>query len=242
LPSGPLLSCCGHKPALEPRPSRAQIEFAWGPVATRIDGVQGLTNMRRTALLGLMLLLSACQNYVGSPLAGGGGFLGDTFGLRSNPNQPVGQAPNMLLAMGKQVEQQPLTPEPGDVWPGPVAPEPTLQDIQHQQNQPPENLPPAPHPQPRGSSTPPGPASVVLPQPGQPVASPATRQPAAPARTPSARVYSTPSGPAVGTETGNDVRTYVDPKGSMGIVVPNGNGTSTLIAPDGTVTTVPTPR
>jgi len=28
----------------------------------------------------------------------------------------------------------------------------------------------------------------------------------------------------------------------MGIVVPNGNGTSTLIGPDGSVTSVPTPR
>jgi hypothetical protein len=38
------------------------------------------------------------------------------------------------------------------------------------------------------------------------------------------------------------VQTYTAPGGGMGIVVPNGNGTSTLIAPDGTVTTVPNPR
>ena len=41
---------------------------------------------------------------------------------------------------------------------------------------------------------------------------------------------------------GNGVQTYTDPKGGTGIVVPNGNGTSTLIGADGSVTTVPTPR
>ena len=36
--------------------------------------------------------------------------------------------------------------------------------------------------------------------------------------------------------------TYTDSTGKSGLVVPNGNGTSTLIAPDGSVQTVPTPQ
>jgi hypothetical protein len=197
--------------------------------------------MRRIALLGLTLLLPGCQTLVGSPLDGSGKFITDTQTYRLNPNRPTGDSPNMLRAMGKQVDQQPLTPEPGDVWPGPVAPEPTLQDIQRQQNQlesPGQPLPQRPLP--RGSSTPPGPASTL-----PPLSTPSTAPPSPslpPANAPSTRAYPTPGGTALGNQTGNGVQTYVDPKGGMGIVVPNGNGTSTLIGPDGTVTSVPNSR
>ena len=91
--------------------------------------------MRRFALLGLTLLLPACQTMVGNPLDGAGGFIADTHTFHLNPNRPVGEAPNVLRVEGRQVDQVPLTPEPGDVWPGPIAPEPTLQDIERQQNQ-----------------------------------------------------------------------------------------------------------
>ena len=109
--------------------------------------------MRRIALLGLLLLLPACQTLGGNPFDGIGGFFGDTASYRLNPNQPVGDAPNLLRVMGKPVEQPALTPEPGDVWPGPVAPEPTLQDIERQQNQMgnPE-APPTGRPMPRGKA------------------------------------------------------------------------------------------
>ena len=198
--------------------------------------------MRRIALLGLTLLLPACQTMVGSPLAGAGGFLGDTMTYHLNPNQPIGNSPNMLRAMGRQVEEPPLTPEPGDVWPGPVAPEPTLQDIQRQQNQELENplQTPPPGPAPRGSSTPPGPPPALPTFPARQAAPPPPALP--PISGPTSRVYPTPGGPDVGTQGGNGVQTYTAPGGGMGIVVPNGNGTSTLIAPDGTVTTVPNPR
>jgi hypothetical protein len=200
-------------------------------------------DMRRIALLGLTLLLPACQDYVGNPIAGAGGFLGDTMNIHLNPNAPVGNAPNLLRAAGRQVEQPPLTPEPGDVWPGPVAPEPTLQDIQRQQNQQelgnPEQPPPS-RPMPRGSSTPPGPAPELPPFPAPQAAPPPAPLP--PPSGPTSRVYPTPRGPAIGIPSGNGVQTYTDPSGGMGIVVPNGNGTSTLIAPNGTVTTVPNPR
>ena len=39
------------------------------------------------------------------------------------------------------------------------------------------------------------------------------------------------------------VQTYTPSTGGgVGIVVPNGNGTSTLVGPDGSVQTVPSPR
>ena len=38
------------------------------------------------------------------------------------------------------------------------------------------------------------------------------------------------------------MQTYTAPGGGVGIVVPNGNGTNTLIAPDGSVSTAPQQR
>ncbi len=196
--------------------------------------------MRRITLLGLTLLLPACQSYVGNPFDGFGGFIGDTHSFHTSPNRPIGDSPNLLRAEGKDVDQEPLTPEPGNVWPRPAAPEPTLQDLQREQNQSetPGQLPP-PRPIPRGSSTPPGAPEAVPAAPASPPAPPPTLPPAT---SPTTKFYPTPGGPAVGTDTGNGVRTYTTPTGGSGIVVPNGNGTSTLIGPDGTVTTVPTPR
>ncbi len=172
--------------------------------------------MRRIALLGLTLLLPACQTMVGSPLSGAGGFVGDTETFHLNPNLPVSTAPNVARVEGKQVNEAPLTPEPGDVWPGPITPEPTLQDIERQQNQSPTN----------GQLPPPLPARRGAVPPGSPP--------------PSTQVYPTPHGPAVGTTDANGVQTYTSPAGGMGIAVPNGNGTSTLIGPNG-VTSTPTP-
>lgn len=193
--------------------------------------------MRRIALLGLTLLLPACQNYVGSPFDGFGGFIADTQTFRGGANRPPGDAPNMLRVEGKDIEQEPLTPEPGNVWPGPIAPVPTLMELEHQQN--PSEFPTQPAPATRGSSTPPGPAWT---SPPGPVSRPATPLNLPPATPPATQVYQTPHGPAVGTQTGNGVQTYTDPRGGTGIVVPNGNGTSTMIGPDGAITTVPNPR
>ncbi len=175
------------------------------------------------------------------------------FSTGSNPHAPVSSSENMRRAMGEVVEVQPLTTEPGDVWPGPLAPEPTLEDIEKQglqsqperpvpgspefQNQPP-NLPPAVR---RGSSTPPPndvPGLAPLPPPTPPQAT----IPTPPGRSPAGQVYPTLNGPAVTNGGTSGYQTTTTPGGGSAIVVPNGNGTSTIIHSNGTIETVPTPR
>lgn len=110
-----------------------------------------------------------------------------------------------------------------------------------------EPRPPLPKllPRHRGSSTPPG--SV------QPGLAPLPLPPAAPTLPPRLRnrSVSPPPGGAVllpngvGVDTGGTqgYRQLTLPNGQPGaIIVPNGNGTSTVIGPDGSVSTVPTPR
>ena len=52
----------------------------------------------------------------------------------------------------------------------------------------------------------------------------------------------TPQGVAPVYQNPNGVTTFTAPGGGQGIMVPNGNGTSTLIGPDGSIQTVPTPK
>jgi hypothetical protein len=53
----------------------------------------------------------------------------------------------------------------------------------------------------------------------------------------------TPQGPEVPATSGPGYQQIPPGPGQPGgIVIPNGNGTSTLIRPDGTVVTVPTPK
>lgn len=94
----------------------------------------------------------------------------------------------------------------------------------------------------RGSSTPPGSVEPGLAPP---------RSPPVPPPLPPGRGGSPPPGGAVqlpggvGVDTGgtSGYRQLTLPNGQPGaIIVPNGNGTSTVIGPDGSVTTVPTPR
>ena len=201
--------------------------------------------MRRIAFVCLCLGLSGCgfNTWSDAPFTTG-----------SNPNRPVGDSENMRRAMGEPTDSTPLTPEPGDIWPGPLAPPPTLQDLEKQglqpqperpvpgssefQNQPP-TLPPPPAA--RGSSTPPGstqPGLARLPPPSAPP--PVNTTP--PARNPVGQVYQTPSGPAVTSGGTEKYQTTTTPGGGSAIIVPNGNGTSTIIHSDGKIETVPTPR
>ncbi|HTC11466.1 MAG TPA: hypothetical protein VK726_22110 [Acetobacteraceae bacterium] len=193
--------------------------------------------MRPIALLTLLLTLTGC----------GGGY--NTwhdlpFSTGSNPNLPPGNSENIRRVMGETANVEPLATEPGDVWPGPIQPPPTLEDLETQggstTGQP---MPPV------GSSTPPMPSSVpnmpTLPSqapsatlPGQ---SSVTGIPSGQAPQPGQVV---PTNQGLGVTTGGTTKyqTIVTPGGGQSIVVPNGNGTSTVIHPDGTVETVPTPK
>jgi len=179
--------------------------------------------MRRPFLICLTIALPC----VLSGCTGMGVFFDHTFSsFDENPNTPAGNSETLQRIRGETVEVAPLLPEQGNVWPGPTPPDPTLQDIEAQQNS--ASTPPpvtgggTDHQQPRltppsnapGSGAPPGPpGSTVL----------------------------TPRGNSQDVGGGRSYQQLQSPTpGANGILVPNGNGTSTLISPDGSVQTVPT--
>jgi hypothetical protein len=198
--------------------------------------------MQRIALTCLCLALSGC---------GYNTWYNPPFTTGSNPNFPAGDSENMRRVLGEQVDLPVLTTEPGDVWPGPLPPEPTLQDLQQQagqaplstpgstqfQAQPPSMPPPLPS---RGSSTPPPTGQPAPPPPPRSGAPQATIPPSPP--NPAGQVLPTQRGPAVTNGGTSGYQTTTTPGGGSAIVVPNGNGTSTIIHSDGTIETVPTPR
>ncbi len=204
-----------------------------------------LTALLVPVLLGLVSVLPGCA-YVGNPLDGFGDFIRDTHGFARGPNSPAGDGPNMRRVRGREVDTEPLTPEPGNVWPGPQAPDPTLADLERQQNDPnfrasgyyaPAAIPTAEGARPIGrpGSTPPG---TTQPAPSFRAAVPALPSQSAPPL----RTIPTPGGPGFINPSSGGVQTYAAPGGGTGIVVPNGNGTNTLIGPDGTVSTAPQQR
>jgi hypothetical protein len=180
--------------------------------------------MRRILLLATTLLLSGC--------AGSGfySYLGDTFQppFGSNPNRAPGTGENYAKVNGEPAPNaapNTMLYEAGDVWPAPPKAPPTLKDLQTQQAadlknggqgyaplQPLPNLP-----------------GYEVPQ-QQP-------QPYVPQSTFSQGGIHRPNGAALGLGGGTDLKTG----GNGNIVVPNGNGTSTVISPSGAVTTIPTP-
>jgi hypothetical protein len=199
------------------------------------------------SMLGLSTLgLGGCgyKTWWNPPFTGGG-----------NPNQPVSDSENMRRVMGEPVDVAPLTPEPGDIWPGPLPPSPTLQDLENggvtsgpeqpsagspqARGVPNTQIPPGPA---RGSSTPPNnpPLNLNAP-PVTPNTPPTASVPTTP-RNPSGQVYQTPRGADVTTGGGSNYQTTVTPGGGSAIVVPNGNGTSTIIHSDGRIETVTTPK
>lgn len=208
--------------------------------------------MWRFASLSLVLLLAGC----------GGGYntwWNAPFTTGSNPNRPTVNSETMRRVLGGQVAAVPLHPEPGDIWPGPAKPEPTLQQLEQSGSLTPEpeqptpgsplsrgtapTQPPSLPPQgTTGSSTPPpsNQAGVVRPPPVRPPGKPSS--PPAIARSPAGQIVNTPRGTGVTTGGGAGYQTMTMPGGGTAIVVPNGNGTSTVIRPDGTIQTIPTPK
>ena len=200
--------------------------------------------MRRSALsifsIALAGLLSGCT--------GIGVFFDHTtqwFG--ENPNTPAGSSETFKEIRGERVDVPILVPEKGNVWPENVKPDATLQDIEKEQNdqirrnggQPPGGSGANGSSSANGPTNGPNPsinranaADRGLPPPQNPPPAPRQRG-----------VTPTPNGPSldVGGGTGRGYRQLQTPQsGGSGILVPNGNGTSTLIGPDGSVQTVPT--
>ncbi len=203
--------------------------------------------MRPIALLGLTLTLtfplSGCgDTWWNPPLTGG-----------YNPHAPAVDSENMRRVMGQDTPEPALVPEPGDVWPGPLPPSPTLSDMELQSgngtggdkgSSAPTDTSgtgslPAPYPA-RGSSTPPTAAAPPPPAPTHP--SMRAGVAAAPPRDPSGQIIQTDRGPAVTTGGGPGYQTTTMPGGGTAIVLPNGNGTSTVIHPDGHIETIPTAK
>lgn len=169
---------------------------------------------------------------------GTGVFLDHSFTwFGENPNTPAGNSEMFQRLRGERFEVSPLLPEAGNIWPGPQKPDPTLQELQAQQN----GAGPASvgggtdHQQPRPAG-PQGPApAVVKPGPTPGLVAPQKQA---------------PGGGVVDTTGGRNLPDYrrlqpsssapAAPQAGKGILVPNGNGTSTLIGPDGSVSTVPT--
>ena len=207
--------------------------------------------MRRTALpvtlLASILALPGCTGF--------GDFLDHTFSIPgTNPNIPMADSENVRRALGNPSDITPLQPEPGNVWPGPQGPDPTLSDLQSQQNTEAQRgfaptsvpgaepgLPAGRQPRPLGSSTPPG---SNQPGPASPsrVSPPPPPRSSVPGAGPQGNIVNTPQGPAVDAGGTSTYRQLTTPQGPGAIMVPNGNGTSTIINPNGTVQTVPTPR
>jgi hypothetical protein len=186
--------------------------------------------MRRIALLCLTAALGGC---------GYNTWWNAPFTTGNSPNTPLTDSTNVSRVMGHGAAATPLLPEAGDIWPGPLPPTPTLQDIERQSGL---DRFGAPGVQ-RGSSVQP---AAPLPQPGQPTQqAPGTyaRPPAAPPpREPGGRTLQTPSGPGVTSGGSQRYQTLTTPGGGSAIVVPNGDGTSTVIHSDGRIETVPAPR
>jgi hypothetical protein len=194
--------------------------------------------------LALTALLPGCASF--------NDFLGDTFTYDTNPNLPVGESENLRRVRGIDTETEPLSPEAGNVWPEGVQAMPTLQDLEREQNQaspaaPPPDLGPylPDHRQPRpvpGSSSPDvlsGPGLAPLPNPA--VQRPRAAPPGSPP-SPDEGAILPGGGAGISSDAGGagGYRTLTTPQGNS-IIVPNGNGTSTVIKPDGSVQTIQTP-
>ncbi|MDG6095277.1 hypothetical protein LOC54_09200 [Acetobacter sp. AN02] len=83
--------------------------------------------MRKAALVTSLLLLSGCSGF--------GKWLSDTATLPGeNPNAPSGDSENLRRAKGYGVAEQPVLEEGGNVWPGPPPPLPTLADVAKEHN------------------------------------------------------------------------------------------------------------
>lgn len=183
--------------------------------------------MRPVLLLGVMLLLSGCNS-------GFVDYLDNTITVRRNVNTPVGDSETLRRVRGLTPDSlAPITPEQGNIWPAEVGHETTMIDLISQPGavttqQMPKPGSPAYRSMMDGGTTPElapqvGGGKPSMPQSVPPVVAPVSR----PAVTAPAAPAASSAPPSLGNQ----------PPGS--IVIPNGNGTSTVVRPDGTVDTIP---
>ena len=129
-----------------------------------------------------------------------------------SPNMPVTDSVNMSRVKGRDVAVTPLRTEPGDIWPGQLPPPKTLQDLERQT--------------PTGSQAPT--RGSPLERAGNPLLAP---------------LPSGGPGSTAGATGGSPTQSAPgQPPVDRRIIVPNGNGTSTVIYPDGRIETIPTPK
>lgn len=230
-----------------------------GPRPALFSGkIKDATFMRRIALTGL-LLLSGCTGF--------GHFIGDTHTLASNPNKPVGNdSLSMQRANGNAGVATPLVPESGQVWPTAIPAMPTLADIQKQMdlngNAAPQlgpvpsgpgqmpNLNTLPGMQSVPSQAPVSGGTVRPPSVTAPLSTtaplsnmPATSAPPNLTMPKIGTTITTPSGSTTVIGGTANYQTLAPINGQAGaILIPNGNGTSTLVMPNGTISSVPTPH
>lgn len=196
--------------------------------------------MRRLALLGLCSLsLTGCAYHAWDRIP---------FVAGADPYAPPGESENIRRARGQQIAPEALSPATGNMWPGPIQPTPSLADLVKQESggrlpnlQPLPGQPQAPLMPPRQGNLAAGPPVLAPVQPYIPpvpnVATPSTPGPAP--VPPTGGVVQTPEGPAVTSGGTGAFSTVTMPNGQTGIVVPNGNGTSTVIMSNGQVQTIP---
>jgi hypothetical protein len=207
--------------------------------------IKDVTFMRRIALTGL-LLLSGCTGF--------GHFVSDTHTLKKDPNAPTGNSLSMQRAQGKPGVAPAIVPEQGQVWPTAIPAMPTLADIQKQMDLNGNGVPQlGPVPSTPGQlpnlNTLPG-MQGVSPMPNTPAPSITHTAPAPSAGAPPdltmpkvGTTIPTPMGSATITGGSANYQTLAPINGQSGaILIPNGNGTSTLVMPNGTISTVNSPH
>jgi hypothetical protein len=177
---------------------------------------------------------------LGAGLAGCVGFddfIDNTLTTRSNPNRPMGDSTNMRRVMGISEASAPVAPEPGNVWPRRVEPLPSLQAPEG--GAPPLRPSDAPRPQRVGAAAAPSvPAALGQAAPRQAAAEDRIEWPAGPTTRPAGRTTPDPTSGAPATPRYQTVST---PSGTN-VVVPNGDGSSTVMRPDGSMEQVPASR
>lgn len=178
-----------------------------------------------------LLLLGACS--------GLGHFLGDTEELPGyNPNGTAGVSENLLRARGHEPATQPMLPQAGNVWPGPPQALPTLGDASHGVPGGADVLGGGPT-LPRGGSMSMGEGNAV--RGGAPIgdsfSGAGLQQQQQPIQDPARQFEHSTGASAAANQAGSGSKSG-GPVGNGNIVIPNGDGTSTVISPDGSVKTV----